>query len=150
MSKFARNQEGGFTIHRRVPTTAERVYAAFVEPAKLEQWFVVPGYHTPADRIRVDARPGGRVDAVMVADLDGTEIPFTFTCGDLVPEHLITLHFDQPHEVVTVILVDDGADEVDLTYTLTSWSAPKDEATSRRGVEDMLDRIEDGVRRGIV
>jgi hypothetical protein len=36
-----------------------------VEPGKLEQWFVVPGYRTPADRMRVDARPGGRLEAVM-------------------------------------------------------------------------------------
>jgi len=87
MSEHPVPRPGGFTVRRRLPTTAERVYAAFVEPAKLEQWFVVPGYRTPADRMRVDARPGGRFDAVMVADVDGSEIPFGFEYGDLAPPH---------------------------------------------------------------
>lgn len=150
MSEEEQNESGGFTIRRRFPTTAERVYAAFVEPAKLEQWFVVPGYRTPADRMRVDARPGGRVDAVMIAELDGTEIPFSFEYGDLAPPRLVTLRFDDPRELVTVTLTEDGANGVDLTYEFVSWPAPKDEAGSRRGVEDMLDHIEDGVRRGSI
>lgn len=143
-------EPGGFTVRRRFPATPERVYAAFVEPAKLEQWFVVPDYTTPADRIRVDARPGGRVDAVMVADRDGSEIPFHFEFGDLVPGRLVILQFDQPREVVTVTLTDTGEAEVELAYKFVSWPAPKDEAASRQGVEDMLDRIETGVRRGTI
>ena len=140
-------EPGGFTVRRRLPTTADRVYDAFVEPTKLEQWFVVPGYRTPANRMRVDARPGGRVEAVMIADADGSEIPFGFEYGDLTPARLVTLRFDQPRELVTVTLVDAGADGVDLSYEFVSWPGPTDEAASRRGVEDMLDRIEDGVRR---
>jgi uncharacterized protein YndB with AHSA1/START domain len=150
MCEDEQNDPGGFTIGRRFPTTAERVFAAFVEPAKLEQWFVVPGYRTPADRMRVDARPSGRVDGVMIADLDGTEIPFGFEYGDLAPPHLITLRFEQPRELVTVTLTEHGADGVDLAYEFVSWPAPKDEAASRRGVNDMLDHIEDGIRRGTI
>lgn len=150
MSDHAQNEPGSFAVRRRLPTTAARVYTAFVEPEKLEQWFVVPGYRTPADRMRVDARPGGRVDAVMVADLDGSEIQFGFEYGDLAPARLVTLRFDQPRELVTVTLADDGADGVDLAYKFVSWPAPKDEAASRRGVEDMLVRIEDGVRHGTI
>lgn len=33
---------GGFTLRRWLPATAERVFAAFVEPSRLEQLFVVP------------------------------------------------------------------------------------------------------------
>jgi uncharacterized protein YndB with AHSA1/START domain len=150
MSQNSPEPHGGFAVRRRIATTPERLYAAFVEPAKLEQWFAVPGYRTPADRMQVDARPHGRFDAVMVADLDGSEIPFGFKYGDLSPGRLVTLHFDQPRELVTVTLNRDGADGVDLTYEFTSWPAPKDESASRRGVEDMLDRIEHGVRRGTI
>jgi uncharacterized protein YndB with AHSA1/START domain len=145
-----RTESGGFTIRRRLPATAERVYAAFVEPAKLEQWFVVAGYHTPADRMRIDARPGGQVHAVMVSDADGSEIPFGFKYGDLTPPRRVVLHFDQPRELVMVTLADDGADGTELAYDFVSWPAPSDEAASRRGVEDMLDLIDDGVRRGTI
>ena len=150
MSEHPQPSQGGFTVRRRFNATAERIYAAFVEPAKLEEWFVVPGYRTPADRMRVDAQPGGRVDAVMVADLDGSEIPFGFEYGPLEPGRLVTLHFDQPRERVTVTLADDGAGGVDLSYEFVSWPGPKDEGASRRGVEDMLDRIEDGLQRGTI
>jgi uncharacterized protein YndB with AHSA1/START domain len=73
----------GFTVRRRLPAPATRIYAAFVEPDKLAQWFVVDGYHTPADRIRADATTGGRMQAVMVADADGSEIPFSFEYAEV-------------------------------------------------------------------
>lgn len=66
------------------------------------------------------------------------------------PARLVTLRFDHPRELVTVILVDDGADGVNFSYEFVSLPAPKDEAASRRGVQDMLDHIEDGIRRGTI
>ncbi|TDC53242.1 SRPBCC domain-containing protein [Jiangella ureilytica] len=141
---------GGFTVHRRLHTSAKLVYAAFVEPRNLEQWFVVPGYHTPADRMRVDARPGGRLDAVMISDTDGTEIPFGFTYAELDPPHRVVLRFDEPRELVTVTLADAPDGDVDLTYEFVSWPGPADPDASRRGVDDMLDLIEAGIERGTI
>jgi uncharacterized protein YndB with AHSA1/START domain len=134
-------------VHRRLPATAERVFAAFVEPSKLEQWFVVPGYHTPADRMQVDARPGGRLNAVMIADANGSEIPFSFDYAEVDPPRRIVLQFDEPRELVTVTLTD-TPDGTDLTYEFVSWPAPADPDESRRGVDNMLDLIETGIKRG--
>jgi uncharacterized protein YndB with AHSA1/START domain len=141
---------GGFTVRRRFPASAERVYAAFVEPDKLEHWFVVRGYRTPADRMQVSAEPGGRVDAVMISESDGSEIPFGFEYGVLEPPHRLQLRFKDPRELVTVALSDAPEGEVDLTYHLISWPAPQNEESSRQGVEGMLDLIEDGIRRGVI
>jgi uncharacterized protein YndB with AHSA1/START domain len=141
---------GGFVVHRHLPAAAERVHAAFVEPAKLEQWFVVPGYRTPADRMRVDPRPGGRMDAVMVSVEDGSEIPFGFEYADNRPPHRVALRFEQPRELVTITLVDHPSGGVDLTYEFLSWPGPSDEAAARRGVEGMLDLIEAGIARGTI
>jgi uncharacterized protein YndB with AHSA1/START domain len=124
MSPHTQSPQGGFTIRRWFPASADRICAAFMEPGKLEQWFVVPGYRTPADRMTVDARPGGRVDAVMVADLDGSEIPFSFEYGDLAPPSLVTLRFDEPRELVTVTLEDDDRGGVELSYQLVSRPSP--------------------------
>jgi uncharacterized protein YndB with AHSA1/START domain len=149
----SRQQEGGgggFTVRRTFPASAERVYAAFVEPDKLEHWFVVHGYRTPADRMRVSARPGGRVDAVMISESDGSEIPFGFEYGALEPPHRLQLRFENPRELVTVALSDATEGEVELTYHFVSWPAPRDEESSRRGVEEMLDLIEDGIRRSLI
>ena len=86
--------------------------------------------------------------AFLVAEGSGEEIPFGFEYVELDPPHLVTLGFEEPREVVTVTLADDGEEGVDLTYTLRAWPAPTDEEASRRGVEDMLDRIEDGIGLG--
>jgi uncharacterized protein YndB with AHSA1/START domain len=140
---------GGFVVHRHLPAPADRVHAAFTDPEKLEQWFVVPGYRTPADRMRVDARPGGRVEAVMVAESDGTEIPFGFAYTEVDPPRRVVLRFDDPDEVVTVTLTE-SAGETDLAYELVSRPAPADEAASRGGVERMLDLIEAAIARGTI
>ncbi|TDD63791.1 SRPBCC domain-containing protein [Jiangella aurantiaca] len=141
---------GGFTVQRRLPATAERVFAAFVEPSKLEQWFVVAGYHTPADRMRVDARPGGRLDAVMISDVDGSEIPFGFEYAEVDPPRRVVLRFEEPQELVTVALTDGPDGTANLTYEFVSWPGPSDPDTSRRGVEEMLDLIETGIQRGVI
>lgn len=151
MSETAgQDASGGFTVRRSLPATAERVYAAFVEPSKLERWFVVPGYRTPADRMRVDARSGGRVNAVMVSDTDGTEIPFGFEYAEVDPPRRVSLRFDEPRELVTVTLTDTADGTVDLIYEYVSWPGPVDEETSRRGVEAMLDLIETGIQQGAI
>lgn len=144
------DSSGGFTVHRRLHASAERVYAAFVEPSKIEQWFVVPGYRTPADRMRVDAQPGGRMDAVMVSVADGSEIPFGFEYAEVDPPRRVVLRFEEPRELVTVTLTDTPDEDVDLTYEFISWPGPVDPEASRRGVEEMLDLIEAGVQRGSI
>jgi uncharacterized protein YndB with AHSA1/START domain len=141
---------GGFAVHRRLPATAERVHSAFVEPTKLEQWFVVPGYHTPAERMRVDPRPGGRMEAVMISDADGSEIPFGFEYAEIDPPHRVALRFEEPRELVTVTLAETSDGSVDLTYTFLSWPGPADEEASRRAVEAMLDLIEAAIGRGTI
>jgi uncharacterized protein YndB with AHSA1/START domain len=142
--------DGGFTVRRHLPAPAGRVYAAFVEPGKLAQWFVVDGYHTPADRIRVDATAGGRMEAVMVSDADGSEIPFGFEYAEVDPPRRIVLRFDDPPERVTVTLIDAGHGGVELVYDFVSPSGPADEDASRRGVEGMLDLIELGITRNTI
>ncbi|TDE15984.1 SRPBCC family protein [Jiangella asiatica] len=150
MSEKLQDSSGGFTVRRRLPATAERVYAAFVEPSRLEQWFVVPGYHTPADRMRVDAKAGGRMDAVMISDADGSEIPFGFEYTEVDPPRRVVFRFQEPRELVTVTLADAPDETVDLTYEFVSWPAPARQEASRRAVEDMLDLIETGIQRGTI
>jgi uncharacterized protein YndB with AHSA1/START domain len=139
---------GGFTVERVLAAPPERVFTAFVEPAKLEHWFVVEGFTTPQERMQVDAQPGGRLDAVMVGG-DGTEIPFGFEYAELEPPNRVVLSFSEPREQVTVTLQAEG-EGTHLTYTYLRWPAPVDVAASRQGVVTMLDAIEDGIARDVI
>lgn len=145
-----REESGGFTVHRRFHAGAARLYAAFVQPGKLEQWFVVPGYHTPAARMRIDARPGGRLDAVMISDADGSEIPFGFEYAEADPPGRVALRFEEPRELVTVTLADAPDGTAELRYDVVRRPAPSDIDPARRGAEGMLDLIEAGVERGTI
>lgn len=139
-----------FTIRRHLDAPPDRVFAAFIDPPRLEQWFVVEGFRTPADRIRSVPKPGGGVEAVMVSDADGSEIPFGFRYRELDPPHRVVLEFDDPREVVTVTLeAADGA-STDLSYSLAARERPSDPDTARRGAEDMLDRIAAGIDHGLI
>lgn len=147
------SDSGGFTTSRRIPADAEQVYAAFVDPEKLEHWFVVDGFRTPADRMRVDARPGGRLEAVMISDADGTEIPFGFAYAELEPPHRLVLRFDEPAEVVTITIRDAGAGdavEVDYDFVRTPAPTPDGVVAARAGADDMLGRIAAGVASGVI
>ena len=138
-----------FSIRRRLDAGAERIFRAFVDPSLLEHWFVVEGYRTPAERIEAVAEPGGRVDAVMVSDADGSEIPFGFRYAELEPPHLVVMAFDDEQEVVTITLRDRGDGTTDLGYSLAA-PASEDPDAARRGAEDMLDRIAAAVDRGAI
>jgi uncharacterized protein YndB with AHSA1/START domain len=139
-----------FTVERHLDAPPDRVFAAFIDPQRLEHWFVVDGFSTPAERIRSTPRPGGGVEAVMVSDADGSEIPFGFRYSTLDPPHRVVLEFDHPRETVTVTITAVGGASSELTYSLEASEAPADPDASRRGAEDMLDRIAAGIEQGLI
>lgn len=105
--------------------------------------------------------PGELVEAVRaLRDRDDASILMhgygpvakTLLEGDLLNELHLWVH---PHlagvgEPADLLIQQGLNKKLHLAYEFVSWAAPKDEAASRRGVEDMLDRIEDGVRHGTI
>jgi uncharacterized protein YndB with AHSA1/START domain len=66
------------------------VYAAFVEPEQLAQWFGPLAYHCPVGDISVDARPGGHWRITMVANDDHEQRnPLDTTLIEVVPDELL-------------------------------------------------------------
>jgi uncharacterized protein YndB with AHSA1/START domain len=45
-----------FTVERHLDAPPDRVFAAFIDPQRLERWFVVDGFSTPTGSVR---RPNG-------------------------------------------------------------------------------------------
>lgn len=130
----------GFTLTRVYAATPTVVFEHFTEAAPFSRWFVVDGYTTPAERVSLDPRPGGRITAVLVSDQDGTEIPFTATYGQLEPPWTVQFEFTGPAELVTITLHDLGVAGTQLTYR-NEGCAPQDRAQALGSVGRMLDAL---------
>lgn len=126
-----------YQIRRTFDGPTEKVFRFFVEPAAFSQWFVAPGFRTPAETVRMDARSGGSVQAIMVAEDNSAELPFTVRFGDLEPPHRVVLR--PGHEEEVTITLSPTPDGTELTYDYTGPAAdPADQAA----VDAMLDHID--------
>jgi uncharacterized protein YndB with AHSA1/START domain/heme-degrading monooxygenase HmoA len=134
----------GFTVTRVLPGDPGRVFAHFTEPEGFSRWFVVDGYTTPAERVSLDVRPGGRISAVMVPDRGGPEIPFTASYGTVDPPRTVQFAFTDPTELVTITLLDLGDQGTQLSYR-NQGAPPEGRAQALTGVARMLAALEAGV-----
>jgi uncharacterized protein YndB with AHSA1/START domain/heme-degrading monooxygenase HmoA len=134
----------GFTLTRVLPGDPGRVFAHFVEPEAFSRWFVVDGYTTPAARVALDVRPGGTINAVLVPEQGGPEVPFAASYGTVDPPRTVQLAFTDPTELVTITLLDLGDAGTQLTYR--NQGAPlRERAQALAGVARMLDALEASV-----
>lgn len=123
-----------YRLRRSFAASAEEVFRFFVEPAAFAQWFVVPGFRT--ETVAVDARPGGSVRAVMVADDNSTELPFTVGFGDLEPPRRVVLRPGDDEEVTITLSAGPGGTELTYDYT-----GPAADRSDQAAVDAMLDQI---------
>jgi uncharacterized protein YndB with AHSA1/START domain len=77
--------------YRRVfDAPRELVFRCMIEPAHLTHFWGPAGVSTPLASIKVDARPGGVFEAVMVNDADGSEYPIRAVYLEVVePERIV-------------------------------------------------------------
>ncbi|WP_020575923.1 SRPBCC family protein [Actinopolymorpha alba] len=132
----------GFTATVSVPATPDAVFAYFTEPDLFAHWFVVDGYTTPAEEIRLDPRPGGAVTGVMVSDDGSTRIPFDIRYGRVDPPRLAQFTFTEPDEAVTL-------DVQPMTRGLTrvSYHKPYGNGDDVHGAQSMLDALASSIAR---
>ena len=68
----------------------ELVFQAMIEPEHLTQFWGPAGTHTPLDTIKVDARPGGVFETVIVSDADGGQYTMSAIFAEVdAPERLV-------------------------------------------------------------
>lgn len=79
-----------FVCTRVFDTPRELVFRCMIEPEHLTHFWGPAGVSTPAGNIRVDARPGGVFETVMVNDSDGSEYALRAVYVELAePERLV-------------------------------------------------------------
>ena len=81
-------------IERVFDAPREEVFRAWTEPAEIAAWYGPAQMHVPADRVRVDPRPGGRWELTMVPDGGGEGISIGYDIVELVAPELLVLRSD--------------------------------------------------------
>jgi uncharacterized protein YndB with AHSA1/START domain len=103
------------TIRRIFDAPRDLVWKAWTEPEHFQHWFGGPPYKTPLETISMDVKPGGRWQATIFSDEDGSELPFRGEYREVEkPERLVLIFEDvmdenNPNvEVLTVTFTDLG------------------------------------------
>jgi uncharacterized protein YndB with AHSA1/START domain len=83
-------EAGELNFTRVFDAPRELVFRCMTEPEHLTHFWGPIGVSTPLENIKVDARPGGVFETVMVNDADGTEYPMRARYVEIVvPEKLV-------------------------------------------------------------
>src|SRR5215203_807261 len=94
-------------ITREFDAPIEAVFRAWTVPAEIAEWYGPELFDTPAEKIRVDLRVGGRYELTMVRRDTGDEMPGGYEVLELEAPRLLVLRCDpmpeygMPEPVIT-------------------------------------------------
>lgn len=132
---------GELTFTRVFDAPRELVFRCMIEPEHLTHFWGPVGVSAPVDRIKIDPRPGGVFETVIVNDADGTEYPNHGVFVEVVePSRLV---WTEPDIGMTTISdfkdLGDGRTEVRVVQTNVPEMFRTAEA--RKGFEGSFDRF---------
>jgi uncharacterized protein YndB with AHSA1/START domain len=81
-------------IIRVLDAPPEAVFRAWLDPDELAAWYGPDHVEVPRDRVRVDARVGGRWELTMVSRESGAEFPLGYEIIELEEPRLIVMRSD--------------------------------------------------------
>ena len=132
-------------ITRIFEAPRERVFTAWIDPDQVAAWYGPEQMEAPRERIRIDARAGGRWELTMVQRGGGAEFAIGYDIVELVEPELIVLRSDPMpdagvHEptVVRVEFQDHGAK---TRMTLSDGPYPGGAGHAAAGYEAAFDKL---------
>jgi uncharacterized protein YndB with AHSA1/START domain len=81
-------------ITRIFDAPRETVFRAWTDPDEIAAWYGPEHFDTPAEKIRIDLRVGGRYELTMVRRDNGAEFPIGYEIIELVEPELLVLRSD--------------------------------------------------------
>jgi uncharacterized protein YndB with AHSA1/START domain len=111
MTNNAPSNLGEVTYTRIYDAPRGLVFACMITPEHLTHFWGPTGTSTPLENIRVDARPGGAFETIMVNDSDGAEYPMRGVFVEVVePERLVWTERDVEGGMTTSVTFTDLGD----------------------------------------
>jgi uncharacterized protein YndB with AHSA1/START domain len=132
---------GELTYTRVFDAPRELVFRCMLEPEHLTHFWGPAGVSTPLETIKVDARPGGLFETVMVNDSDGTRYPTRAVYVEIVaPERIV---WTEPDSGVTTTSTfrDLGSERTELEIRQANAPAGFRSPEARAGFATSLDRF---------
>ena len=132
---------GELSFTRVFEAPRDLVFRCLTEPQHLTHFWGPTGTSAPVERIRVDPRPGGVFETVMVNDADGSEYPTRATYVEVVePERLVWAEADSGM-TVTATFTDLGGGRTEVQIHQTNVPGPFLRPEARAGFLTSLDRF---------
>jgi uncharacterized protein YndB with AHSA1/START domain len=132
---------GVLTFTRVFDAPRELVFRCMIEPEHLTHFWGPIGVSTPLEDIRVDARPGGVFETVMVNDADGSRYPMRARYVEIVkPQRLVWTDPDTGM-TVTSTFVDLGDARTEVQIRQTNVPEPFRGPEAQAGFLSSLDRF---------
>ena len=134
---------GELTIVRTYNAPRELVFECMITPEHLTHFWGPVGVSTPLATIKIDPRPGGVFDTVMINDSDGEEYP----------NHGIYVEVDKPNKLSwkepdvaggmlsSLTFVDLGDGRTEVTIHQTNVPEIYMSAEAQAGMQSSLDRF---------
>jgi uncharacterized protein YndB with AHSA1/START domain len=134
---------GELTITRTYDAPRDLVFECMVTPEHLTHFWGPVGTSAPIDRIKVDLRPGGAFDTVMVNDADGAEYPSRGVYVEIdEPSKLVWSEPDVEGGMTTSLtFVDLGDGRTEVTIHQTNVPEMYRSPEAQAGMQSSLDRF---------
>lgn len=133
--------QGELSFTRVFDAPRHLVFACMLAPEHLTQFWGPAGTSAPFDRIRVDPRPGGVFETVMVNDADGSEYPTSAVYVEVVePERLVWAE-TYSGMTVTVTFTELGDARTEVHIHQTNVPEPLLGPEAQAGFLTSLDRL---------
>jgi uncharacterized protein YndB with AHSA1/START domain len=117
------------------------VFRCLIEPAHLTHFWGPAGVSTPLESIKVDPRPGGVFETVMVNDADGSSYPTRAVFVEVAePERLVWTEPDSGM-ITTSTLRDLGGSRTEVTIRQARVPEPFRSPEAQAGFATSLDRF---------
>jgi uncharacterized protein YndB with AHSA1/START domain len=137
--------EVGEMSYRRIHRAPrELVFDCMTQPQHLTHFWGPVGTTAPVDRIKIDLRPGGVFETVMVNDADGAEYPTRAVYVEVSrPDRLVWTEADVEGGMLTVItFVDLGDGRTEVVTHQTNMPEMYRSAEAQAGFLTSLDRFD--------